>query len=156
MSNITTTSPPPMQVPASFTKDKQMAAFFNSLISTIYQLWTSEYSSGVSAKVNTTDNTQTSMLRISVKDGTTTMIDANIVARADNGDSAFYSLKGAYKNIGGTLTGIGSPNIISGEDVAGWNVGLSSSGTYAIVTVIGAPGTPIAWEGDISAYTVGV
>ena len=149
-------SPPPMQVPATFTKDKQMAAFFNSLISTIYQLWSSEYSSGISAKVATTDATQTSMLRIIIKEDTTTMIDANIVARAKNGDSAFYNLKGAYKNVAGTLTGVGSPNIISGEDVSSWTVGLTSSGSYAVVVVQGLAATDITWEGEISAYTVGV
>lgn len=153
-------SPPPMQVPAAFTKDKQSASFFNSLISTIYQLWTSEYSRGISAKVNTTDNTQTAMLRIPIDEGKTTAINAIIVARrtsgdGSDGDSAFYTMTGAYKNVGGTLTGIGSVLNDGGEDVSGWAVGLSSVGSYAVVIVQGAVDTDITWVGEINAITVG-
>lgn len=153
-------SPPPMQTPSQFTSDKQTAAFFNSLINTIYQLWEAEYGRGTSVRVTTEDATQTAMLRVSISEGTTTMIDAKIVARrtagdGSEGDSAFYHLQGAYKNVGGVLTGIGTPIIESGEDVASWTVGFSSSSNYAIVIVQGAANTDVTWEGEISAYTVG-
>lgn len=154
-------SPPPLQVPGDFTQDKQKAAFFSGLINTIYQLWTATYAIRTQAKVTTTDATDTALLRVAVPNSKTVMIEARVVARRTGGssgtagDSAFYRLTGAYKNISGTLTGIGTPDLIAGEDQAGWNVSFSSSGGNAIVVVKGAANNNITWEGTISTYAVG-
>ena len=154
-------NPPPLQVPPTFLKDKLSSAFFSGLISTLYQLWTTTFQIRVKTKVLTTDATVTAVLRVPIDDGKTTMIVANIVARRTggtagaSGDSAWYTLSGAYKNIAGTLTGIGTPDLIGGEDQAGWNVGFSSSGSEALVTVLGAIGNNITWESTISVYEVG-
>lgn len=154
-------NPPPLQVPSSFLQDKQASAFFSGLLNTIYQMWNALYSIRFSAKVTTTDASVTALIRTPVKDGKTVMIVANIVARRTggsagaNGDSAWYTLSGAYKNIGGVLTGIGTPNLIGGEDQAGWNVGFSTSGSEAVVTVLGAVNNNVTWEGTISTYEVG-
>lgn len=154
-------NPPPLQVPASFLADKYAAAFFNSLLNTIYQLWSAVYGLKFSAKVKTTDNTFTALIRTPVAEGRTVMIQCYIVARrtgggsGTSGDSAFYVLTGAYKNIGGVLTGIGTPNKVSGEDQAGWDVGFTTSGTDAVVAVTGANGNDITWQGTMSLYEAG-
>lgn len=158
----TKANPPPLQVPPQFLKDKLMQSFFGALIQTIYQLWTATYQIRTQVKVLTTDATVTAILRTPIDTGHTTMIQANIVARRTGGsgggtvgDSAWYQLAGAYKNIGGVLTGIGSPTLTGGEDVAAWNVGFSTSGNEALVTVLGEAGVDITWEASVSVYDVG-
>lgn len=154
-------APPPLQVPPEFAGDRLKAAFFNGLLNTVYQMWTALYGIRTTAKLATTDATATSMIRVSVEAGKTVMIEARIAARRTggaagaDGDSAFYILTGAYKNVAGVLTGIGTPDLIAGEDQAGWNVAFSSSGAFAIILVTGAANNNITWEGTVSTYTVG-
>lgn len=154
-------NPPPLQVPGAFLQDKSVAAFFNGLLNTIYQLWNAVYAIRAAVKIKTTDATPTGLIRVKVPNNKTVMIQAHIVARRTGGgsgatgDSAFYVLTGAYKNISGVLTGIGSPNLIGGEDQAGWDVGFTSSATDAVVLVTGAAGNDVTWEGTVSAYEVG-
>lgn len=154
-------NPPPLQVPPTFLADKQSTSFFSGLLNTIYQIWTTLYAMRVTAKVKTTDATVTPLLRTKVANGKTVMIQAYIVARRTGGsagtvgDSAFYILTGAYKNISGVMTGIGTPDLVAGEDQAGWNVAFTSSGIDAVVTVAGAANNEITWEGTVSTYEVG-
>lgn len=154
-------APPPLQIPPDFSSDQLKSAFFGGLINTLYQVWTTLYSIRTPVKVKTTDNTVTGIIRVSVPAGKTVMIEARVVARRTSGssgadgDSAFYTLTGAYKNVGGLLTGIGTPNLISGEDQAGWAVAFSSSGEFAVVTVQGAVNNNITWEGSVSSFIVG-
>lgn len=159
---VSSANPPPLQVPPAFLRDKLMQAFFSGLINTIYQLWTQAFSIRVKIKTLTTDATVTTMLRVPVDEGHSTMIVAYIVARRTGGagagsvgDTAWYQLMGCYKNIGGVLTGIGTPSLIGGEDVAAWNVGFSSSAGEALVTLLGEAAVNITWEGTISTYDVG-
>jgi hypothetical protein len=150
-----------MQVPATFLADKATAAFFNALLNTIYQMWTNLYGIRTSAKVTTTDATVTGLVRTTVGEGRTVMLVCQIVARRTGGssgsagDSAFYTLSGAYKNIGGTLTGVSSPVLTGGEDQSAWNVGFDVVGTETVVTVVGAAGNDITWEGSLSVYSAG-
>ena len=154
-------NPPPLQVPPSLLSDKQASAFFSGLINTIYQIWNALYNIRFNAKVKTTDATTTALIRTKVADSKTVMLVCYIVARRTGGtsgtagDSAFYVLTGAYKNIAGVLTGIGTPDLVAGEDQAAWNVGFSTSGTDAIVTVTGAANNDVTWEGTLSVYEVG-
>lgn len=154
-------NPPPLQVPSNLLADKSTAAFFNALLNTIYQLWTAVYGLSSSAKVTTTDATVTALIRTNVPEGKTVMMKCSIAARRTGGsagaegDGAFYELVGAYKNIGGVLSGIGSASLIAGEDQAGWAVGFTNSGTDAVVTVTGAAGNDITWEGVLSVTTAG-
>lgn len=154
-------NPPPLQVPPELLESKLSAAFFNSLLNTLYQLWNAVYGLELSTKVSTTDNTVTALVRTQVDEGKTVMINAFIVARrtggaaGSDGDSAWYMLTGAYKNVAGVLTGIGTPSRIQGEDQTAWDVGFSSSGTEAVVTVTGAASNDITWEGTISVYEAG-
>jgi len=155
-------APPPIQVPSDFMQNKTYAAFFTALINTLYQMWVALYSIRTTAKVITTDASNTAMLRVTVPRNKTVMIEARIVARRNDdstagtlGDSGWYVLTGAYKNIGGVLTGIAAANLYGGEDQVGWNVGFSTSAEDAIVTVTGAVNNKITWEGTISSYEVG-
>lgn len=154
-------SPPPIKVPPEFGNNKSVAAFFNTLLNTLYQLWTAVYSLRQTGKVSTTDATVTSLMRVQVPLNKTVMIQANIVARrtggssGTNGDSAWYQLTGAYKNISGTLTGVGATGLIGGEDQAAWNVGFTNSGSDAVVIVTGAANNNISWEGSMEVFVVG-
>ena len=158
---VASVAPPPLQVPPTFLQDRLSAAFFGSLIQTIYQIWVKVFQIRFSSTTRTTDATSTAAIRVQVDPGKTVMIDACIVARRTggtagaDGDSAWYQLTGAYKNIAGVLTGIGAPNLIGGEDQAAWSVGFSSSTNYAIITVQGAVNNNITWETTLSSYEVG-
>jgi hypothetical protein len=154
-------APPPLQIPPEFSSNKNIAAFFNGLMNTLYQLWTTVYGIRNTYRVETTDATVTALVRLPVATGKTLMIDATIVARRTggsagaDGDSAFYKLYGAYRNVAGTLTGIGTPTLFGGEDQAAWNVAFSTSGSSAVVGVTGAANNNITWNGTISTYETG-
>lgn len=154
-------APPPIQIPPEFAASKSISNFFSALLNTLYQLWVAVYALRTQSKITTTDATNTEIFSVLVDTNKTVMMDVSVVARrtggsaGTNGDSAFYRLVGAYKNIGGVLTGIGTPSLVSGEDQAGWNLSFTSVSNTAIVQVTGAANNNITWEGSLSAYTVG-
>lgn len=154
-------NPPPLQIPPEFAQEKVKNKFFGSLINTLYQLWTTVYGLRTTFKVTTTDATPTAAIRIPVATNKTTMVEARVAVRRNggvsgtNGDSAWYRLSGAYKNINDVLTGIGSPELVGGENQAGWDFYFSSSGTEIIITVLGAAGNDLTWEGSVSTHVVG-
>lgn len=154
-------SPPPLQVPSQFLQDKTMQAFFSSVLNTIYQLWTAVYGIRNNSAVNTTDATVTAIQQIAVQNNTTMMVTAYIVARRTGGssgtagDSAFYVLTGAYKNVNGAMTGIGAASLIGGEDQSPWNVGFSTNGQNIVITVLGAVANDITWNCTASTYVAG-
>lgn len=154
-------APPPLQVPQQFLQDKQSVSFFNGLLNTIYQLWTAVYGIRNNNTVTTHDATVTAVMQIAIANDTTMMVDAKIAARRTGGasgatgDSAFYNLTGAYKNVGGALTGIGTPVLDGGEDQSAWNVGFSANGQNIVITVLGAAGNDIIWNATASTYVAG-
>lgn len=154
-------NPPPLQIPPEFANDKLKNSFFSGLINTLYQLWTSVYGLRTSYKITTTDDSATAALRVPVQTGKTTMIIAYIVARrtggeaGTEGDSAWYRLEGAYKNVNGTLTGVGSPGLYGGEDQATWDFYFTAGNGEVVVTAKGAIDNNITWEGAASTYVVG-
>lgn len=159
---VASVNPPPLQVPPTFLKDKLAAAFFAGLIQTIYQLWTTTFQIRTTVRATTTDASITSIYRTVIDNNRTMMITAKIVARRTGGagagtigDSAWYELAGCYKNIGGVLTGVGSPTLTGGEDVAAWNVGFTTVGSEAVVTVLGEAAVNITWIATVSTYDVG-
>ena len=111
--------------------------------------------------METNDATATAALRVPIDEGKTTMVVAYLVARRTggtsgaDGDSAWYRLIGAYKNIGGTLTGIGTPSLFGGEDQSGWDFYFAANSQEIVLTVKGAAGNDITWEGSASTYVVG-
>lgn len=154
-------NPPPLQIPPDWAKDKLIGKFFTGLINTLYQLWQSVYGMRVGFKVTTTDATPTAAIRVPVANGKTVMVNAYLAARRTggtlgaNGDSAWYRLMGAYKNINGVLTGIGTPSLFGGEDQPAWDFYFSSNLEEIVLTVVGASGNDITWEGALSSYVVG-
>jgi hypothetical protein len=154
-------APPPLEVPGQFAKDKTMNAFFSALLNTIYQMWVALYASQTQSKITTTDGTATPMFRISVDNNTTVMIVADIAAHRTGGsaghtnDSGFFQLIGAYKNNNGTMTGIGSPSSIAQSDQGTWATNFSFSGTNAVITVTGAAGNNITWQGTVTTQIAG-
>lgn len=154
-------APPPLQVPPDFATDKLKGAFFGGLLNTLYQLWTAVYGIRTTAKLKTTDATSTGAIRLSVDTGKTVGIQAYIAARRTGGtsgaegDSAFYVLTGVYRNVAGTLTGVGTPDLVACEDQAAWNVGFTTSGQFAVVLVQGAANNNVTWELTVSTYEVG-
>ena len=154
-------APPPLQVPAEFAADRLKGAFFTGLLNTLYQLWTTVYSIRFKTKVKTTDATVTALVRTKIPENKSVGLVINVAARrtggssGTNGDSAFYTLTGMYKNVGGVLTGVGVPDLVALEDQPAWTVGFTSSGTDAVVTVTGAAGNNITWEGTLSTFEVG-
>ena len=154
-------NPPPLQMPPEFAGEKYKNKFFSALINTVYQLWNAVYGLRIEYKVVTTDATPTAAVRVPIDSGKTIMVNAYIAARrkggisGTDGDSAWYNLIGAYKNVSGTLTGIGTPSIVGGEDQPGWDFYFTTSGNEIVLTVLGAAGNEITWEGSLSTYTVG-
>jgi len=158
---INNVAPPPLQVPPDFVLDKTKGAFFSALVNTLYQLWTSVYNLRSTSRVETTDATPTGLVRIPVPLDRTLMIEARVVGRRTGGsggaegDSAWYVLTGAYRNVGGVLTGIGTAQLYGGEDQAAWGVAFSSSPTDAVIFVTGEANNDITWEGTYTVYEVG-
>lgn len=154
-------NPPPLNVPGEWLQDKEKQSFFSQLINTIYQMWTALYGIRFAARIKTTDNTVTALMRTKLDLDRTVLVQAFIVARRTGGtagtvgDSAFYVLTGAYKNISGVLTGIGAPDLVGGEDQVGWNVGFTTSGQDVVITVLGDTGNDVTWEGTMSTYQAG-
>jgi len=154
-------SPPPIQIPPEFAQEKMKNKFFSGLINTVYQLWTSVYSMRIGFKVATQDATPTAAIRIPVATNKTTMVVAYVAVRRKggtlgaNGDSAWYRLMGAYKNINGVLTGVGTPSLFGGEDQPAWDFYFSAVDEEIVLTVVGAAGNEVTWEGSLSTYVVG-
>lgn len=102
--------------------------------------------------VQTTDATATTGLSYATTSGDSYFAEVTVIARASS-TSAGYRLYGTYRNVGGTLTEIGETTVVTHEDVAGWNVTMSASGTNIVVTVTGAAGTTITWDVFLRMFT---
>ena len=155
-------NPPPLEIPPALLQDKAMRAFFDALLRTIYQMWTELFSLRFKEKVLTTDATTTPAQRVLVSSGKTVYIEARVVGRRTggsagaDGDSAFYVLQGAFKNIGGTVSLVASTILNGGEDQAGWDCGFAISGSEVVLVVIGAANNNITWQTTIQFFEVGV
>lgn len=102
--------------------------------------------------VQTTDATATTGLSYATTSGDSYFAEVTVIARASS-TSAGYRLYGTYRNVGGTLTEIGETTVVTHEDVAGWNVTMSASGTNIVVTVTGAAGITITWDVFLRMFT---
>ena len=113
----------------------------------------------LTANLSTVDATTTTIFSVVIPAATTLLITAQIAARrtggsagtAEDGDS--FVVFGAYKNVAGTATLIGSQgNIFSAKDQSGWAVTFSATGNTAILQVTGAANNNIDW---IATYQSG-
>jgi hypothetical protein len=138
-----------------------MNAFFSALLNTIYQMWVALYAQTTQSKVTSTDATAVPMFSVTVDENTTVMLVADICAHRTGGtaghsnDSGFFQLIGCYKNNAGTLTGVGTPSSINQSDQGTWVVNFTSSGTSAVITVTGAVGNNITWQGSLTTNIAG-
>jgi hypothetical protein len=153
--------PPSLKVPEVFIENPETAAFFDSLLRTVYQLWQNVSTAKTKAKTLTTDATPTTLQRIATNDSRSVYIEAIVVARRTGGssgavgDTAWYKISGGFKNIAGSIYQIGSTVTDGGEDQAGWGVAFAASGTDIIIVATGAAGNNITWESDVFYNEVG-
>jgi hypothetical protein len=159
---MTILNPVPLRPPAALMQDKEMAAFFDGLLRTVYQTFSIVKDLDYSQKTQTTDATTTALQRIVIPEDRTVYVDARVVARRTGGssgsagDSAWYRKQAGFKNIGGTVSLIASIVTDQGEDQAGWDCGFSVSGNRAVLVGTGAADNNITWESRVSVLEVGV
>lgn len=103
----------------------------------------------------TTDATVTTISTIATASNTVTRVEAMVTGRRTGGtsgsagDSAGYSARFTFKNIGGTLTQVGSLALDANEDQAGWDVTVTTSGTNILVKVTGAADNNVTWDATV-------
>lgn len=156
-------NPPPLSVPGELSRNRQVAAFFDSLLRTIYQMWSELRGIEFTAKTTTTDASNTALQRVAVATDRTVLIEARVLARRTGGsagsagDSAGYVVRGTFKNVSGTVSLVGSVNAdYTAEDQSGWNCGFAVSGQEVQLIGTGAANNNITWESAIKVYEVGV
>jgi len=75
----------------------------------------------------------------------TAIVRCEVVGRSAGNQSAGYVIFGLFEDVGGTLTQIGSTNVISSiEDSAGWDATFNVSGSNVQVTVTNGDGSNTA------------
>ena len=103
-------------------------------------------------EVTTTDATPTVASVLQTEANKTYHVTARVAAveTVDHDESAGYTRVAAFQNDGGVLTQIGSTAApFTAETTAGWDFGLSASGTEIRATVTGAAATSINWRVDL-------
>jgi hypothetical protein len=98
--------------------------------------------------VSTTDNTETSLLAQNMGTGNSLAIWAYVTAtKSDNSEQALYYLMCMFKNVGGTVSVLGSPSITAIETVGAWAATCDGSLNNARIRVTGGAATTIRWAG---------
>jgi hypothetical protein len=107
----------------------------------------------VSGIVDTTDATPTTLLSFTPALNWSEVVDILVVGgrksgAGTNGDTGGYHRHATVRNIDGTISVVGVSSVgTDAENVAGWDVTVTSSGGAANVVVTGAVGTTVAWAG---------
>jgi|AACY02.16.fsa_nt_gi hypothetical protein len=100
---------------------------------------------------STTDGSATAVDVIATETDKTYTLLTTVAARRTGGsagsagDSAGYELFGAFKNVGGTLSQVGTTTIVAKEDQAAWAADFAVSGTDIQVSVTGAADNDVSW-----------
>lgn len=104
-------------------------------------------------RVATNNATITTVETIATTTNTTIQIKAEVIGRRTGGtggtagDGAGYFIVGTFKNIGGTVTQIGTTtNLHTAEDQAGWDCVFTISGTNILVQITGATNNQVVWH----------
>lgn len=104
-------------------------------------------------RVTTNNATITTVQTIATTTDTTLQIKAEVIGRRTGGtggtagDGAGYFIVGTFKNIGGTVTQIGTTtNVHVVEDQAGWGCVFTISGTNILVQITGATNNNVVWH----------
>lgn len=116
----------------------------------------------LTARVETTDATVTTLATITLEDNSTYQIVADVVARRTGGasgtagDGASYRRIGTFTRVsagGATLVGsLSTPH--TAENQSGWDCTLSVSGNDVLVRTTGASGNNVSWFGIVSIQRV--
>jgi hypothetical protein len=105
-----------------------------------------------SASVNTTDDTATTLLTITLGTGEANVATAYVKAQRTGGsagsagDAAGYVLHVTAQNLAGTAEIIGQAAALTAEDVAGYNATFDADGATIRIRVTGVTDTNITWE----------
>jgi hypothetical protein len=114
----------------------------------------------VQGRIATTDATVTTIHTFAIPSDTVMMIKAMVQARQTGGSGttghgASYEIAATYRNIGGTVTLIGSVEKVAAEDNASWDADFSISTTNALLRVTGEASKNITWHMTSRTYQVG-
>jgi hypothetical protein len=83
---------------------------------------------------------------IAVPENTTLQVYLRAVAMAaDNSAGGAYRLIDTFRNDGGTVTRVGSANLIAQENTPGWTFTLAISGTDVVITLTGDTALVVNW-----------
>jgi hypothetical protein len=100
------------------------------------------------ATVQTTDATQTTLQTITIPTDEERIITIRVRAHEDATDDSFWYVSTVgVKNVGGTVSLIGSESVQTGGDAgaAAWLVDINASGANALVQVTGEIAHTINW-----------
>jgi len=104
------------------------------------------------ASASTTDATVTTAQTIAIPNNSEVLIQTQVIGRKTGGagtgttnDGGTYIRTARFKNNGGTVTMFNLQSDYTSEDVAGFNVTMTASGTNALVQVTGAANDNITW-----------
>lgn len=103
-------------------------------------------------ELTTTDATETVAVTFQTETDKVYHVTGRVAAieTADHDEAAAYTVMGAFKNDGGTLTQIGSTGaIFTAENTGGWGVAFAVDGTIVQLKVTGAADTNIRWRCDL-------
>lgn len=110
--------------------------------------WRQEQEAG-----NTVNATYVALKTISVPTDTVMLIKSYVTGRKTGGtgsgsvgDAGVYERTAAFKNVGGVVTRIRQQSDFTAEDINGWQVRLTASGTNALVEVRGDANNNVDWE----------
>lgn len=124
-----------------------------------YNATTAKWQSALPVATTTTDATTTTVSSIGLNSDAAIQVTAAVVARRTGGvagggavgDTASYLLVGSYRNVGGTVTQVGTTTrLVEHEDDAAWNCDLAINGTDIEVQVTGVVDTIIDWQPRLS------
>lgn len=101
------------------------------------------------SELRTSDATQTTLATINTYPSGSYQIKAFITGKkSSTGDVGAWEITCLFKNIAGTTTQVGTPDIIENQDQA-WTVTFSTSGSNIVCLVTGAAASNIVWQGEI-------
>lgn len=105
------------------------------------------------SRTTTTDGTVSSLQAIPTVSDHAYLLTTRVVARRTGGsagtagDMAAYVICGAFRNIGGVVTQVGTTTtLFTAESQAGWNLTYDISGTFIRVRCTGATNNNVSWE----------
>jgi hypothetical protein len=137
----------------------------NGMLRTIYRGTLGDFYVAKSGGIITTTDATTTSITASARGiavSNPAIIEARVIGRrtggtsGSSGDSAMYIVRGAYKNVGGTVSLIGSlDNQFTAEDQSGWDCTLEISSTEVQIKVTGAANNNIEWNWEMTAYIPG-